>query len=144
VPAQVKASFLIRGLFKELITPIHADKIIEERIEVKDIILYFRPIYAFELMNSATKQTGVLEVDALTGDVKKGKVFKHELKELISEDILFDIGAELAETVIPGVGVGVAIGRKIKSRHDKKKKMKAMENSRQAMESRHDKGSKKK
>ena len=135
IPAQVKASYLVRELFKELMKPIDADKVIEERIEINEIILYFRPIYAFEFKNSGKGQTGVLEVDAFTGDIKKGKVFKTELKELISEDILFDLGAELVETVIPGVGVGVAIGKKLKKRHDKKKKVKAMESSKNAMAS---------
>ncbi|MFQ5474940.1 MAG: hypothetical protein ACE5DM_03830, partial [Candidatus Nanoarchaeia archaeon] len=33
IPAQVKASYLIREMFKDLIKPIHADKIIDEKIE---------------------------------------------------------------------------------------------------------------
>ncbi|MFC1754034.1 hypothetical protein ACFL96_11700, partial [Thermoproteota archaeon] len=43
IPAQVKASYLIREIFKELMKPIDADKVIEERIELNELILYFRP-----------------------------------------------------------------------------------------------------
>ncbi|MFQ5475292.1 MAG: hypothetical protein ACE5DM_05655, partial [Candidatus Nanoarchaeia archaeon] len=84
--------------------------------------------------SNATGQTGVLEVDAITGEVKRGKIFKHELKELISEDILFEVGAELASTIIPGAGVGAIIGRELKKRRDKKKGKQAMTDSQNALE----------
>lgn len=135
IPARIKASYLIRELIKELLKPIHADRVIEEMISIHRIVLYFRPIYAFELLDTASGQKGVLEVDAITGDVKKGKIFKTELKELISEDILFELGEELVGKVIPGVGLGMAIGKKIMQSKEQKKRSQAMQSSRKAMES---------
>ncbi|MBU0461932.1 MAG: hypothetical protein KJ574_05080 [Nanoarchaeota archaeon] len=137
IPAQVKASYLIRELFKELIKPIHADTVIEERVEITGLTLIFRPIYAFEIQNEITKQIGVLEVDAIFGDVQKGKVFKRELKELISEDVLFEVGAEIAGTIIPGAGAGAAIAREIKKRKEAKKAVQMMESSKKAMAEKH-------
>ena len=75
-----------------------------------------------------------MEIDAITGDVKKGKVYKGELKELLTEDVLFEVGGELASSIIPGAGVGVVIGRELKKRRDKKKDAKTMQRSRKALE----------
>ena len=136
VPAKLKVSYLVRDFVKELIKPVHADKILNEKIEIKKAVLYFRPIYAFEFTNKKSNKTGVIEVDALTGDVAKGKVYKTSLKELIPEGALFDIGSEVASWVIPGAGIGAVVGKAIKQRRDANKAKKDMKSSQQAMEER--------
>lgn len=136
VPAKLKAAYLIRDFVKELIKPVHADKILNETIEIKKAVLYFRPIHAFEFTNKKSNKTGVIEVDALTGDFAKGKVYKTSLKELIPEGALFDIGSELASMVIPGAGFGAVVGKAIKERRDRNKAKKQMKSSQDAMEER--------
>ncbi len=131
VPAKIKASFLIRDFLKTLIQAVNADKILQESVEIKKLCLYFRPVYAFEFKNSNGK-TGALEVDAITGEMAKGKVYKRELAELIPEGALFDIGAEIASMVIPGAALGAEIGKAIKKKHDQSKKKKAMQVSKDA------------
>jgi hypothetical protein len=133
VPAKIKAAYLIRDFVKELIKPVHADKILNETIEIKKAVLYFRPIHAFEFTNKKSNKTGVIEVDALTGEVAKGRVYKSGLKELIPEGALFDIGTELASMVIPGAGFGAVVGKAIKERRDNNKAKKAMKHSQDAM-----------
>ncbi|MFO8016079.1 MAG: hypothetical protein R6U32_03170 [Candidatus Woesearchaeota archaeon] len=136
VPAKIKAAYLIRGFVKDLIKPVQADKVLNEIVEIKRRALFFRPIHAFEFTNKRNKKKGVIEVDALTGDVSKGKVYKTELAELVPEGALFDVGAELASCVIPGAALGAEISKVIKKKRDEKKAIRDMESSRAAMDSR--------
>ncbi|MFC1753401.1 hypothetical protein ACFL96_08415 [Thermoproteota archaeon] len=144
IPAKIKASYLVRGFVKDLIKPIHADKILNEMVEIKKIAIYFRPIWAFEFTNKKSRKSGVVEVDALTGEMSKGKVYKTELGEIIPEGALFDLGAELASFVIPGAALGAEIGKVIKKKRDQTKAVKAMKKSKAAMESKGKKRKKKK
>lgn len=129
VPAKIKAAFLIRGFVKELIKPVQADRVLNEKVEIKKIALYFRPIYAFEFTNRKNNKSGVIEVDALTGEIRKGKVYKTELGELIPEGALFDVGAELASFIIPGAALGAEISKVIKKKRDQKKAIRSMKHS---------------
>ncbi|MFC1733660.1 hypothetical protein ACFL6I_25455, partial [candidate division KSB1 bacterium] len=143
VPAKIKAAYLIRGFVKELIKPVQADKIINEKVEIKKITLYFRPIYAFEFTNSKSNKTGVIEVNAVSGSINKGKVYKTDLRELIPEGALFDVGAELASMIIPGAALGAEISKVIKKKRDQNKAIKSMKKSR-AMDQKLKGGKKKK
>jgi hypothetical protein len=132
IPATVRASYIVKELLKELIKPIHADEVIEDKVQVTKMVLYFRPFYSIELTNQISGKTGVLEINALTGEIKKGRLFNQELKELITENALFDLGAELASTIIPGAAFGAIIGREVKNRYGRKKELKKMHESKQA------------
>jgi len=136
IPATIRAAFIVRDLFKELIKPVHADKVLTEKIEVTEICLYFRPAYAFELTKQPSGKTAVLEVDALTGEMRSGSVFKKELKEVVSEDLLFDLGAEIVSNVIPGAGAVAAIGKKVHEMRKHKTAVKQMRSSQNAMATR--------
>jgi len=133
IPAKIRASSLVRELFKELIKPIHADRIIEEIIKINKLILYYRSVYSFEFVNTSTQQTGVVEVDSMTGAVCRGEKIGVVHGEFISKDVLFDISAELASNIIPGAGVGAFIGREIKRKRDKGKALKQMVRSKNAL-----------
>ena len=118
------------GWIKKLIKPFHADKIIQETVEIKKLALYFRPIYTFEYTQSVSNIKKIIEVDALSGEVRKGgRQFREGLKEVVPEDALFDVGTELASIVIPGAGFAAIVGKTIKARHDKKKKLEKMKSS---------------
>jgi len=121
IPAKVKASFLVRQLIKELIKPIHADKIIQEKVKITKLTLYFRPIYAFEFIDSKTGKSSILEVDALTGEVSKGSIVGKGLKEIFEEGDLFEIGTEFATDFIPGTKATVMLVQKIREARKKKK-----------------------
>jgi hypothetical protein len=132
IPARVKASFLIRDMIKDMIKPVQADKVVQEKVQITKLSLYFRPIYAFEFTVNPSGKKKVFEVDALTGKVSKGSVFKRELKELMPEHALFEIGAELASVVLPGAPIAAVIGREISKRKKKKKDLAAMKVSQEA------------
>jgi len=132
IPAETRASFLIRGLFKELMKPINADKIIEERVAITNLVLYFRPVFSMEIENTKTKKLAVIEVDALNGEFQKGHFFGKELKELVDENLLFDLGGELAGALIPGGNIGTIIGKRVKDKYVKTKRKKQMEKSKTA------------
>lgn len=121
IPAKVKASYLIRQLIKELIKPIHADKVLQEKVKVTHLTLFFRPIYAFEFIDAKTGKSSILDVDALTGEVKKGQIVGRGLKEIFSEGDLFEIGTELATDFIPGAKATVMAIQKVREARKKKK-----------------------
>jgi len=121
VPAKVKASFLARQLIKELIKPIHADKILQEKVKVDHLTLYFRPIYAFEFIDSKTGKSSILDVDALTGEVKKGSIIGKGLKEIFEEGDLFEIGTEFATDFLPGAKAAVMVVQKVRDARKRKK-----------------------
>jgi len=121
VPAKVKASYLARQLIKELIKPIEADKILQEKVKVTNLVLYFRPIYAFEFVDSKSGKKLTLDVDALTGEVQKGSIIGKGLAEIFSEGDLFEIGTEFATDFIPGTKATVMLVQKIRAARKRKK-----------------------
>lgn len=122
MPVKIKVSSIIRNLIKELIKPIEADKILDERLELTKVSLYFRPIWAFEFIDKRNNNIGVLDVDALTGEVKKGNIYKRSFKEIFSEKDLFEIGAEFVADIIPGTRSAMMIAKKIKEARKNKHK----------------------
>ncbi len=134
-PASVRGAYIIREMMKDLLKPVHADKILTEKIEVTEMCLYFRPAYAFEFTKRPSGKTGVLEVDAITGEMYRSNVVKSELREMIPEDTLFELGAEVASMVIPGVSTAAVIGKQIHAFAKKKSAIKQMKVSQAAMAS---------
>ncbi|MBW3022682.1 hypothetical protein KY308_01085 [Candidatus Woesearchaeota archaeon] len=121
-PAKVKASFLVRQLIKDLFKPFEADKIIKEDVIITKLALYFRPIYAFEFIDAKKGKKYILDVDALTGEVKKGGLIVGKgLAEIFAEGDLFEIGTELVTDFIPGTKAGVMIAQRIKAARRRKK-----------------------
>ncbi len=127
----VKISALLRDLIRDLIKPIDADKVTEERVNIKTISLYFRPVHVFELTHGS--KTATLEVNAITGEVSTSSPLKSQIaSRLRSEQTWFDIGTEIASAVVPGAGVGVILSKHVKDRFDQKKQMAAMKSSQAA------------
>ena len=66
-------------------------------------LLYYRPVYAFEY--AWRDKRGVVEIDALTGNVnKEGSMLVSKARDLMTRETLLDIGAELANSLVPGGG----------------------------------------
>lgn len=125
VPAEVRAEFLIRTMLKDLMATVHADKILNEKLDISRLYLFFRPIYAFEFSIRGKNKKGVIEIDGCTGEVKKkGSVVKRKIREVFSENVLFEVSTELASCIIPGAGAGVIVAHHYKK---KKKEEKAKE-----------------
>jgi hypothetical protein len=109
---EMRGSFVVRKLTSTLVKTFHADKIYEERVDVDEISLYYRPVYAVEYLWKPKQQTKVYEFDALTGEVKaEGGEIKKKVARVLENDTLFDIGADTVGTILPGVNVAIKLGR---------------------------------
>lgn len=76
--------------------------------------LYWRPVFAFEFRWGTPDRIGVIEVDGLTGEVvENGRWFKDKLEEVLTREMLVDIGADVAGSFIPGGGAAVKLLNKL-------------------------------
>jgi hypothetical protein len=86
----------------------NAHAIFSERLAFEKLHLYFRPVFAFEFVWSSADRRGVIEVDGLTGEtVENGQWFKDRLDRVMTREMLFELGAEVAGGVVPGGGLAV-------------------------------------
>jgi hypothetical protein len=104
VPPQAKSSSLTREALSQVMPKIEADRILEEKVQVDAIDLYYRPVYAFRYRWQGKE--AVVEFDAVTGDAKVGgSTFESYLGKLIDPAFLLDAGAEAANMFIPGANL---------------------------------------
>jgi hypothetical protein len=112
VPPQVRIAQVVREVLTSLMKAVQADKIIEERIEVSQVVLYFRPVYAFEYHWTVKDKKQTLEFDGLTGALKSdGKAVREVLKKMMDSDTLFDVSGEALNLLLPGGSVAVKLAR---------------------------------
>lgn len=87
---------------------INAFEIFRDQIIFEKAHIYFRPVFAFEFAWSPSDKRGVIEVDGLTGEiVENGQWFKEKVKQVMTREVLFEISAEVAGSLIPGAGVAM-------------------------------------
>jgi hypothetical protein len=118
VPPQAKSSFLTREVLGQVMPKIEADRILEEKVQIDAIDLYYRPVYAFRY-KWQTKEA-VVEFDAVTGEAKVGgATFESYVGKFVDPAFLLDAGAEAANMFIPGANLakivivkGLKIGAK--------------------------------
>jgi len=108
---QAKASFLIRQVLNKLVRPYKADEILEERIAIDELNLYFYPLYTFEYAWTNKNKKALVEFDGVTGEVRKGQKISDKLLKSFSYDDMFDFAKEIAGFV-PGGGLAMMTGRK--------------------------------
>jgi hypothetical protein len=108
---QAKASFLIRQVLNKLVRPYKADEILEERIAIEELNLYFYPLYTFEYSWTNKDKKALVEFDGVTGEVRKGQKISDKLLKSFSYDDMFDFAKEIAGFV-PGGGLAMMTGRK--------------------------------
>lgn len=134
-PIEIRASFLVNQLIKDLIKPIQADKIIKEVVEITRLALLLRPVHVFEFSEEGTNQRKTIEVDAVTGVWKRGEpILTSETKRRLLSEGVFEVGAELAATVIPGAAVAATLGKHLKRRQEYNRNVKQMKAWRKAYE----------
>ncbi len=114
VPAEVRASAVVRQVLGDVLHPPSADEVLEQEVVVDRLDLYYRPVYAFEYIWEAKGKRTTVEVDGLTGEFKPtGKAFGNQLKPILNRDVLFDIGAETMNLVVPGGAIAMKIGKAV-------------------------------
>ena len=111
VNLQAKASFLVRQMLNKLVRPYKADEIIDERIAIEELGLYFYPLYTFEYIWANKDKKAIVEFDGVTGEMRKGQKISDKLLKSFSYDEMFDFAKEVAGFV-PGGGLAMMTGRK--------------------------------
>ena len=101
VPPQLSAARVAKSVLSTMAKPIQADKILEETATIEVLDLYFRPIYAFEFAWKAKNKTGVAEFDGVTGSMTNGQALHTRGDKPITRDLLFDINADTATSLMP-------------------------------------------
>lgn len=110
VAPTVRASAVIRDLLGDDIKPVEADSVQEETVEVKNIDLYLRPVYAYRYNWAAKKKTAEISLDGISGEISATKsAAQAALMKLLNKDTLFDIGAETMNLVLPGGAIPIRI-----------------------------------
>jgi hypothetical protein len=111
VPPTQHASSLVRQLLASMLKPVQADTISEESMTLEHIDLYYRPWWAFEFLWRPKDKRGVVEIDAITGQIRQGQALMAKVQRLVTRDTLFDIGADTVSLLVPGGGIAVKVAK---------------------------------
>ena len=113
VPPQARASAIVREMLAGMIKSFQADRIVEEKVEVERVDLYYRPVYAFQYRWLSKEKEAIMECDALTGELRAGgKTFQQYLGKVIDAEFLFDVGVDAVDLLVPGGGIAIKVARK--------------------------------
>jgi hypothetical protein len=117
VPPQARATAVVRQVMTEAVKPVQAQIIHEERVDVENIDLYFRPVYAFEYNWPAKSKRVVVEYDALSGDFHAGgKKLGDQIRGMLTRDLLFDVTADAVGMIVPGGSIAVKLVKAVVDR----------------------------
>lgn len=109
-----RSSAIIREASSKMIKNIQADKIFEETLVLKNVDLYYRPVYTFTYRQVSKAKDARINIDGLTEQVSfNEKNLTKLVSKLTDYDFLFDIGSDAAGTLIPGGGIAVKFAKKI-------------------------------
>ncbi|MDQ2953257.1 MAG: hypothetical protein M3R54_13445 [Chloroflexota bacterium] len=111
VPPAQHASSLVRQLIAAMMKPVQAETITEESMALEHIDLYYRPWWAFEFVWKPKDKRGVVEIDAITGQMRQGQALVPQLQRMVTRDSLFDLGADTAGLLIPGGSIAVKVAK---------------------------------
>ena len=109
----INPTFSFSSAIEEMKNSLLREKIISHEILTDDAIvdkiyLYFRPVYAFEFIWSNENKVGIIEIDGLNGEIsEKGVWLKERVSKVMTRDMFFDIGGEIANGMVPSGGVVV-------------------------------------
>lgn len=118
LPPQVRASAVVRQVTAEVVQPVQNAQVIhEERVDVELIELNFRPVYAFEYEWASKSKRSVIEMDAVTTEVRSGgKKWSDQIKGVLTRDLLFDITADAVGMILPGGSIAVKLVKAVVDR----------------------------
>ncbi len=117
VPPQAHATTVVRAVLAEVIKPVQAQVIHEERVNVEALDINFRPVYAFEYEWVTKGKRVILEFDGLTGEVHSGgKKQNDQIKGLVTRDLIFDVTADAVGLIVPGGSIAVKLVKAVVDR----------------------------
>jgi hypothetical protein len=111
VPPTQHASSLVRQLLASMLKPVQADSITEESMTLENIDLYYRPWWAFEFHWKSKDKRGVVEIDAVSGQMRPGQALMAKVQRVVTRDALFDIGADTVGLLVPGGSIAVKVAK---------------------------------
>ncbi|HQE92968.1 MAG TPA: hypothetical protein PLH19_09055 [Anaerolineae bacterium] len=113
VPPAARASAIVHEVLIEMIKSVKAERILEDCIDVAQIDLYYRPVYAFQYRWLSKKKETIVEYDGLTGQWQVGgKTFQQYIGKILDPDFLFDVGVETVDLLVPGGGLAIKLAKK--------------------------------
>lgn len=113
-PSVASAAAMQMALAKLAAEAIEASSIQMDLYVVEKLHLYYRPVYAFEYAWTPSGKTGVIEIDGLTGEVVAGgEWLRDKFDQVMTRDMLFDVGAEIASAAVPAGGIAVKLLHKL-------------------------------
>ncbi len=111
---ETRASTLVRQVLQNLVKPIKADEIMDEKITIHDLNLYFYPVYTFEFHWKLKNKKTTVAFDGVTGELNlKAAKITDTLKKNFTNDDLFEFSKEIAQNLVPGGGLAVMMGKKV-------------------------------
>ncbi|MBE3038646.1 MAG: hypothetical protein IMZ62_07530 [Chloroflexi bacterium] len=117
VPPQAHATTVVRAVLAEVIKPVQAQVIHEERVNVEALDINFRPVYAFEYEWVTKGKRVILEFDGLTGEVHSGgKKQNDQIKGLVTRDLIFDVTSDAVGLIVPGGSIAVKLVKAVMDR----------------------------
>jgi hypothetical protein len=111
VPPEQRASYVVRQLLASMMKPVQADSVTEESMTIKNIDLYYRPWWAFEFHWKPKDKKGIVELDAVTGQMRPGQALADRVGKMMNREALFDIGADTIGLIVPGGNIAVKVAR---------------------------------
>jgi hypothetical protein len=113
VPPQARSSAIVREVLAGMIKSVQADHIVEETVEVQQVDLYYRPVYAFQYRWLSKEKEAIMECDALTGELHTGgRTFQQYMGKVLDAEFLFDVGVDAVDLLLPGGGIAIKVARK--------------------------------
>lgn len=119
IAPEQRASFVMRSLMGTMMKPVQADSITEESMTIQHIDLYYHPWWAFEFHWKPKDKKGVVELDAVTGEMRPGQALASRVTKMMNRDALFDIGADTVGLLVPGGSIAVKVARLAIDQRDK-------------------------
>ena len=108
---------MIRRVLGDVLHPPSAARMLEETVAVDRLDLNYRPVYAFEYACESKGKRAIAEVDGLTGAFRPtGSLVGDRLRRVLSRDVLFDIGGETLNLVVPGGAIALKLTKAIADR----------------------------
>ena len=111
VPPEQRASYVVRQLLASMMKPVQADSVTEESMTIQNIDLYYRPWWAFEFHWKPKDKKGIVELDAVTGQMRPGQALADRVGKMMNREALFDIGADTIGLIVPGGNIAVKVAR---------------------------------
>jgi len=112
VPAQIRASTIVREVLSTLIKPLDADTVHQDLLTIERIDLYHRPVYAFEFLWVPKDRTTVAEFDGLTGKlITEGAAIRETFGQALTPKALLDVGIDAIDRLVPGGGITIKLAK---------------------------------